>query len=1392
MDTPFSKSRKRQRTSSDEAMSFMKNVTSRMSGLLPTTITKWFSNNSPNANGSAAKVDVTDSSSDDEAPETPSQVPAKRKRFTSPTICNNISSTEMNSDNSDHFAVIEYASSKDMLRRDTIIASTSKKVTEDESFDRKEKETDNSIFKAQHTVSAIGKSVAAKRKSLFDTYNKNMETISTSAQSSQKAQSHVKQPYFKPVLLGSPFYPGMTMYGGAGSCYMNTTNIKRKKVEVVKNEGKNDTSVMSMSTRRVMDLLEHYSSPLTEAKRIPQYTKPSVHEKANDSDVNMSSGKSNKYQELCVPRYLGVITFRPKSRLTNMTHTARQLLASHSSSDTTPYPTNNYKQGDDTDSMASGHLITKMKKKITRAQRGNATKDAEETVAPVEFKSSPLKIDADKLPTFPLQNNPFPGPITSTPKPSSMLSSTLNTDTTITSKIVPLTKNDTVPANVPNNIFTFANPIKITCKTTENIPVPALFTFDSSDKQMNKREEKIIEASLENKTKSTEKIKVEWTCPDCWVNNKPDAEKCVCCGGKPESKLSKSMQSKCDDNQSKNTKIVSSLTVPCIETPNNSLNQLQKVSQWKCDTCWVDNDTAADKCICCGASNPKNSTIHNTNIFMDKDWKCDYCGLFNKSVSDKCVACGKSNLGSSNSAPILKTTLTVPHKPAYSSSLQEIVKRQKSGSWECRICLVTNFINSSRCQCCDAQKELKGPKVNFKFGVNSDFKFGNALKEQEAIRHISTTVHEDPMCEEKPKVDKSEANNNNLAETPSFTFILPVKKSEEKVESAPKKSQESKPCFKFGISHQIHIDPVSKEIVKEENPTELPKPAEIDEKPQEVPSVDLLNPKTISNSLIESALVTSSNNVALGSMFKNTNVIEKKETSSNISILQQDLLSSTDKLQPQHSFSFSTGVKPNLSFFTTVPSTTTATIVIDSSKEPNLATVTAPTLLFQNTVTTAATSSMFTFGTKTTQNNAIPEKPQFPFKFGNNKNDVPLTFKSMFGSTTDNSAKKFGISTGSTAVAPNTAQTANTTDSSKGLSPANMLTGSQNMRLSPGDGSGLPTNSANVGNGFVSATTVGGNGFSPKSVSGGNNLNTGLTISGTGLNTGNPMGRNTLNVGNNLDSTTLNSGNALSGNGLNMDNALGGRLATGSTNSGNTLSAVGPLGGNGSNNNMFANHSPNPAYSLQTATTATPLFGQTVQKENMWSMSNPANTNSVIPNTTSKEPATFTFSSTPFNASNSTPAFGNNTQTSTNVFGLNQNQNTQNTGTIFSISPRNISSIFGSPSAANNQTSAPNIFSPSNMGAAPTFGTPTPSNPSFETPSLTPAPAAPAFNFGMTPSTGVFGFGQQQQPAGPGTGVYNFSATGSASQVQFNMGMGSSAIPGRRIKKAMRRSTTQR
>ncbi|KOB75422.1 Uncharacterized protein OBRU01_07525 [Operophtera brumata] len=265
--------------------SFVKNVTSRVSGFLPTGITKWFSSpSSSSANGSAAIADGTDSSTEDEAPENPImlQPPAKRLRYSSPVGKYSqltTSETTFTSSVTTEAASVPYNSIQTTpgrhTRREPNIISTPVRVHTEDTMNmdsRMEKSERENPFK-QHTVSAIGHSIALKRQSLFDSQRQKEQSLIARAKTAAQQVVDVKQPYFKPHLLGSPFYPGRTMYGGASasSSYVNQPNIKQRKMTYVNESNNADNVSMSTSSRRIMDLLENYSSPLIEAKRIPRY-----------------------------------------------------------------------------------------------------------------------------------------------------------------------------------------------------------------------------------------------------------------------------------------------------------------------------------------------------------------------------------------------------------------------------------------------------------------------------------------------------------------------------------------------------------------------------------------------------------------------------------------------------------------------------------------------------------------------------------------------------------------------------------------------------------------------------------------------------------------------------------------------------------------------------------------------------------------------------------------------------------------------------------------------------------------------------------------------------------------------------------------------------------------
>lgn len=104
------------------------------------------------------------------------------------------------------------------------------------------------------------------------------------------------QPYFKSSLaVVSPFYQGKTKYGGASSSYINQPNIKFTKTTHINNTTNNNDATMSNSTKRIMDLLDNFSSPTIEARRIPQIITSPV----NNTNQSLNSTGTSK-RHLCM------------------------------------------------------------------------------------------------------------------------------------------------------------------------------------------------------------------------------------------------------------------------------------------------------------------------------------------------------------------------------------------------------------------------------------------------------------------------------------------------------------------------------------------------------------------------------------------------------------------------------------------------------------------------------------------------------------------------------------------------------------------------------------------------------------------------------------------------------------------------------------------------------------------------------------------------------------------------------------------------------------------------------------------------------------------------------------------------------------------------------------
>lgn len=958
--------------------------------------------------------------------------------------------------------------------------------------------------------------------------------------------------------------------------------------------------------------------------------------------------------------------------------------------------------------MEQSHkMTTKVKARVTRTNRGNL--DDFEAATPVKLPTGVLRLNEDKLPQFSF-NTPTVSKLPATSTPNIDLP-TVDKKNIAESK----SKHETVT----NSVFKFSNPVKVSNDTPQACASPPKYTFESPERRIDQKfESKSDDCSVVvGKVKEPETISTktkDWACADCWVKNKAEATKCVCCGSKPPMPNAKCSVCKLADSLSQKDKCancekmsVSSQVASPIKTNSTGISSSSK---WKCEVCWVSNEDSAAKCVCCSGSRPRSSstlaigtttsltstiTSQTSTVFkpvpkkavptestVNADWKCDDCWISNKSSVDKCAACGGARPGAKQTS----VADTTPNSFFGTNKLKLMNEHKK---WECNSCLVRNESDRHTCICCGAEKvdKKKMTDIKFNFGkiANSSFKFGIDSKVQEAA--ISKKPEVNVSLESKSKT-QSETNNNILAETPTFTFALPKKTVENKSDDSKGKSVEApKMNFTFGIPKQTSTSTVVTNKLDSNKDLE-------EEKVQEVPSVDL-NAPTQSKPLImapPSQVNSENKTLTSGTLFNPQPATDVKKDTPVNSVDSPASSAEKPKTTPTFTFGMSSNTKlfetkantsPSMNLFTqqsqstALPTTSAPSFSMFKSPETSTATATlfqqpigtttsAPMFQTSESNNNATSAPLFSFGNNGPSNPtppsaaltmpAAPEKPKFPFTFGTNSTttkDSPALFQSPFGVTESSSTNTstFSLSTG---------------------------------------------------------TTLGANNNLPTTLGGSN----GLVVS-NGL-TGNAMAVNSLGsmAGSSLSSSTITIGN------------------------------IGTLGGtNGlSTNPLPTASSMQPANSLTAP--APSLFNNTGQKDNVWSASSSTSTpNPFVSNSASStlQKPTFTFgSSAPFNAASSTPTFGT-SATPQNVFGMNnQTNNTQSSLFANTVPTQPTGNLFGSPQPASNPTPQMPMFGASTIGATPTFGSANPSIPSFEAP----APA-PAFNFGAPQSTGIFGFGQQ-------------------------------------------------
>ncbi|XP_012523636.1 nuclear pore complex protein Nup153 [Monomorium pharaonis] len=518
--------------------------------------------------------------------------------------------------------------------------------------------------------------------------------------------------------LSSPFYSGNITFGGANAAglYKRSRNIfsnsndiqlkvpRRTNVEVKPSDGV-DSSGMSQTAKKILDALEHFSSPISDAKKIPlknannAVSLATSKKRAREETANPSAriGLRHLTRELTVPTVPDILKLRRRQKLQDTTLMARKIVSARSNP---PPPPQEYRlRTEDTESEKYRGKL-KGKSKINLEQ--------EETVAPVNLPNIPLPITT--LPNFNFTLSP--------PVSHSTGKTTANKENTFTFAS-PIKVTDIGKSLQSVNKFTFSNPINAEdCASDSNLH-STTENKSTVDRAITSVPNFIWSGSstaprLKAKLKSSKNNSVESaTSQELKSGNIMDVFSST--SKKMEFNLIGQSNSGLASETIHSDKTVSTFAGSDLDITRTHSTE----SSWECNECMIRNNGADKQCAACKISrsdsnkkttSPSTSTtdtVLETKPIVPVDcfgsqfklsthqWECSTCCVRNKQSDNTCVACTTPKSGSS-------------------STMQQTVKSQNSdlmekfkpaeGSWECSGCLLRNVANVITCPCCNASK----------------------------------------------------------------------------------------------------------------------------------------------------------------------------------------------------------------------------------------------------------------------------------------------------------------------------------------------------------------------------------------------------------------------------------------------------------------------------------------------------------------------------------------------------------------------------------------------------------------------------------------------------------------------------------------------------------------
>ncbi|XP_020297728.1 nuclear pore complex protein Nup153-like isoform X2 [Pseudomyrmex gracilis] len=588
--------------------------------------------------------------------------------------------------------------------------------------------------------------------------------------------------------LSSPFYDGNTTFGGANTAgfYSHNRNFfnnslnqlelkvpKRTNVVVTpSNVTESDSSGMSQTAKKILEALEHFSSPISDAKKIPLKNASSAVFSIlsrKRAEGTKKIGLRHLARELTVPTVPDILTLKRRQKLQDTTLTVRKIVSARSNP---PPSSQEYWLRVELNDGEKYRGKLKGKSKVNLEQ--------EETVMPVNLPNIPLPITT--LPNF---NFSIPAP-----------SVHFAAGKTVANK---------------ENTFTFASPIKM-INVEEDVEPVKSFTFsnpiDIYDSGNKTKTNDLSSSSLAQNTGSvissvdgTAMPNFIWsgssTAPrlKAKVKDRQDNSMEFAMLVKPKMEnitdLLRQKSNKTDSDAigqsdlkltSEKTHTVKTDNISASITSNIKSTSISK--SWECSECLIRNNDIDKQCNACKVLRPdledkSLSTLTSTtdivvqtkpvandcfgsHFKLSKDqWECTSCYVRNKRSDNKCVACCMPKSENNTVQQTIKpqANLMEKFKPA-------------AGSWECSGCLLRNAENVLTCPCCDASKPNSLKKISDKRRNKETITENNTVDTENIAMQASASNNSDIMNKFKPSKDSWECpgclvrNNSSVTTCP--------------------------------------------------------------------------------------------------------------------------------------------------------------------------------------------------------------------------------------------------------------------------------------------------------------------------------------------------------------------------------------------------------------------------------------------------------------------------------------------------------------------------------------------------------------------------------------------------------------------------------------------------